>query len=401
MSLIDHYYSLVAFAFILSGLFFAAVRWFHMCRPYDQEPEYYYPDRPMLTFFYFLPLFTFPYVLWPDDPDAWLLVKCYFPLTHLFICAVLIFNYFGRVKNYFRWRRIAILMSVPIFALLAMLLFKALSHSTWGPRSHTVLIVATIILSVLTSIYCLYAIRKLFAWLKQQNESDYYSNPDDFPSAYAKRIVFIPLFEFVVIWVVFFIDSRVAMAILQIVFVVFNIIFLISVLHPKRNKSPYALMTEEEEKEKKKEMEKEEEKMTAATATTSPAAEAPKHPEPQAAMPSPDSPGDGGQSGSGLPEEKVQVIVSEIKAFVEGEQQFLNPHLSIIDVAEHCGYGRTYVSKVLTNELGGFFHYINSLRLDYARQYREDHPYATQDEVATASGFSSRQTFYSVRRRMG
>lgn len=384
MSLIDHYYSLAAFAFILSGLFFSAVRWFHMCRPYDQEPDYYYPDRPMLTFFYIVPAITFPYVLWPSDPDAWLLVKCYFPLTHLFICAVLIFNYFGRVKNFFKWRRMAIVMSVPIFALLSMLLFKALTPgSSWSPEAHTPLIVITIVLSVLTSIYCLYAIRKLLAWLKQQNESDYFSSYEDFPSVYARKILFIPLFEFVVIWAIFLADSKKAMAAMQFLFVVFNIWFLISVLHPKRNKTPFALTQEEE--------------------TTNQAT--PKIPEEGKGEPLPDTSKDASPTTSsaslGLSDEKVNVIITEIKAFVEGEKQFLDPHLSIVDVAEHCGYGRTYVSKVLSNELGGFFNYVNSLRLQYAQKYREDHPYATQDEVATASGFSSRQTYYSVRRRMG
>ena len=81
MPLFDHYLSLAAFAYILSALFFAAVRWFHVCQPYQKQVDYYFPGRRVVVFFNLLTLITFPYVLWPSSPDAWLLVKSYFPLT--------------------------------------------------------------------------------------------------------------------------------------------------------------------------------------------------------------------------------------------------------------------------------------------------------------------------------
>lgn len=218
--------------------------------------------------------------------------------------------------------------------------------------------ISTVIVGALASAFCFYSIIKLMQWLKQFKEADYLSNPEDFPTVYARKIVIIPIIEFVMVWGVFFFDSKKAMVLLNVIYVVLGIIFLLSVLHTHRKKSPSSWIDGEVLPPAGNG------DLTADNETSSTVDDA-----------------------SGLSGEKVSVIVGEIKAYVEGEKQFLNPHLSIVDVAEHCGYGRTYVSKVLTKELGGFFSYVNALRLEYAKKYREDHPYATQDEVATASGF--------------
>ncbi len=372
MPLLEHYYSLASFALILMGAFFSIVRWFHVCMPYQKQKDYYYPDRFLLTVFFLLPLLTFPYVLNPAGSGAWLLMKSFFPLTHLYICAVLILNYFGTVKSWNKWKHWAYLMGVPIALLLLALFLNAVFDGVLDDDHQQILYWAIVIVGALASAFCFYSIIKLMQWLKQFKESDYLSNPEDFPTIYAKKIVIIPIIEFVMVWGVFFFDSKKAMVLLNVIYVVLGIIFLLSVLHTHRKKSPSSWIDGEVLPPAGNG------DLTADNETSSTVDDA-----------------------SGLSGEKVSVIIGEIKAYVEGEKQFLNPHLSIVDVAEHCGYGRTYVSKVLTKELGGFFSYVNALRLEYAKKYREDHPYATQDEVATASGFSSRQTFYAVRRRMG
>ena len=373
MPLLEHYCSLAAFAFIIMGVFFSVVRWFHVCVPYQDRADCYHPDRLMLSLFFLVPLLTIPYVLNPSDPDAWLLMKCFFPLSYLYTCAVLILNYFGSVKRWSDWKRWALVIAVPISILLLALFLNAVFNiDSFGGAKQKVLYWATIIVGAGESVFCLYSIHKLMSWLKQFHESDYLSNPEDFPTVFANKVIIPPIVGFFVVWVIFFFDSKIAMIVLDVIFVVMGIIFLLAVLHTQRKRAPSSWMAVEEN--------------TAAddaddsrTGTESPSEE---------------------QGASGLSAEKVNIIVKDIKAFVEVEQQFLNPHLSIVEVAEHCGYGRTYVSKVLTNEFGGFFRYVNSLRLEYAQKYRDDHPHATQDEVATASGFSSRQTFYAVRRRM-
>lgn len=373
MTLLEHYCSLAAFAFILMGVFFSVVRWFHVCVPYQARADYYHPARLMLALFFLVPLLTIPYVVNPSDPDAWLLMKCFFPLTHLYVCAVLILHYFGTVKRWSDWKRWAIVMAVPITILLLALFLNAVFNiDSFGGAKQRVLYWATIVVGASATIFCFYSIVKLISWLKQFQESDYLSNPEDFPTVFANKVLIAPIAEFFLVWGIFFFDSKIAMIVLNVIYVVMGVIFLLSVLHTQRKRSPSSWMAVEE--------------YTAADYAEDSCS---------------DTVSSSAEHGmSGLSTQKVSVIVKDIKAFVEGEQQFLNPHLSIVEVTEHCGYGRTYVSKVLTNEFGGFFRYVNSLRLEYAQKYRDDHPYATQDEIATASGFSSRQTFYAVRRRM-
>ena len=386
MPLFDHYMSLAAFAYILSALFFAAVRWFHVCQPYQKQVDYYFPGRRVVVFFNLLTLITFPYVLWPSSPDAWLLVKSYFPLTQFFAAAVLIYRYFGSMKNWIKWKHLATIIALPLAIMLMVLFFNALSlDCPWGEKGHHYLSVVSIVLGLCASAFTYLSLRRLMMWLKQQKESDYFSNPDDFPSSYARKMLYIPVFFFIIIWAVFFSDSRLAMAALHLFYVVFNLCFLITILHSKREKSPFEWEEEKREDEQGKSSDFDN---TSEEATV------------MADCPS--SSGNKEKKGNvGIDDEKIALIVKEIRAFVEERSQYLNPHLTIADVAENCGYGRTYVSRVLTNEMGGFFHYVNTLRLQYANKYREEHPYATQDEVATASGFSSRQAFYAVRKRMG
>lgn len=58
------------------------------------------------------------------------------------------------------------------------------------------------------------------------------------------------------------------------------------------------------------------------------------------------------------------------------------------------------VVTLLWGKNGGFFHYVNSLRLRYADEYRAAHPNASVTEIADASGFGSRQSCYSVKEEM-
>ena len=57
--------SLAAAVYVTTCLVVAAVRWFHICRPYDNHWQYYYPGRPYLTGAWLSALTLVPYVLWP------------------------------------------------------------------------------------------------------------------------------------------------------------------------------------------------------------------------------------------------------------------------------------------------------------------------------------------------
>lgn len=71
----SYYCGIAAAMFMSTGLTISAVRWFHLCRPYDRNPRYYYPGRPFVVGIYLNTLLLLPFILNPDSPDAWYLLR--------------------------------------------------------------------------------------------------------------------------------------------------------------------------------------------------------------------------------------------------------------------------------------------------------------------------------------
>lgn len=63
--------------YVMAGLLIAAIRWFHMCRPYNRYPDYYYPGRKATTVSYLSTIFLLPYLFFPESNGAWLLLVAY------------------------------------------------------------------------------------------------------------------------------------------------------------------------------------------------------------------------------------------------------------------------------------------------------------------------------------
>ena len=87
-------------------------------------------------------------------------------------------------------------------------------------------------------------------------------------------------------------------------------------------------------------------------------------------------------------------LLSRFQHLMLDEQLFLQPRLTLADVAELLHTNKTYVSKMV-NEIYkvGFPELINTLRVDYAEQYILRHREARQDEIAGACGFLSASSF--------
>jgi len=93
-------------------------------------------------------------------------------------------------------------------------------------------------------------------------------------------------------------------------------------------------------------------------------------------------------------------ILEAIRREVEDRKAYLDPKLTLVSLSQRCETNRTYVSSLLTAQLGGFFTYINRHRLAHAAVYKEQHPGASIDEIAKASGFRNRQTYYNALHRL-
>lgn len=87
-------------------------------------------------------------------------------------------------------------------------------------------------------------------------------------------------------------------------------------------------------------------------------------------------------------------LLSRFENMMLHEQAFLEPGLTLIDVAERLHSNKTYVSRLVNNTYNlAFPDLINTLRVDYAEQYIVAHRDAKQAEIATACGFISASSF--------
>ncbi len=94
-------------------------------------------------------------------------------------------------------------------------------------------------------------------------------------------------------------------------------------------------------------------------------------------------------------------LTAQFQQLMMGEQLFLQPGLSLADVAERLHTNKTYVSKMVNQTYNlGFPEVMNILRVDYAETYIRKHPDATQEEVAKACGFVSASSFNSTFKRI-
>lgn len=344
---------LSATVFIAVGLTIAAVRFFHMCRPFDRKPRYYYPGRPFVVGIYLNALLLLPYALHPGSPDAWYLARIYFLPVTIFHFTVMLFSYFGNVMQWKKWHRPMIIVSLPVF----LALLAAFAMAVWpGDQSASVspaLSWAVLyVLGIIITGICIMAMAVVLRWARRFNADDF-SNPADFPVTQARRWVAMVVFNLVLCWVGAIVARQGLMAVLMLLFAGVSVVFIISALHPHRSQP-----LEEE---------------------------VPGPPETVAPR----------RTSS---EKKRQELLSAIHTVVVEQEAYLDAHLTIQDVADRCGYSRSALSSLFKAELGGFFGYVNGLRLQHVETYLHEHPSATMQEAVLESGFNSRQAYYSVKK---
>ena len=88
-------------------------------------------------------------------------------------------------------------------------------------------------------------------------------------------------------------------------------------------------------------------------------------------------------------------LMSRITALMEERQLFLQPGLSLHDVAQALGTNVRYISDSINSSTGASFSdYVNGYRVRHAQALMHDRPGMPLSAVATESGFSSESTFF-------
>ena len=332
----------------------AVLRWGHKCEPYASHIDYYYPGWRAVVFSFLSNVNLIPVIFMPGDTDAVLLLRMVLILSSPFLCAVLIFSYFGKVLKVRWWHKPIIALSFTYVLMTGTALVLAIIPGTQLQGvSYKAFFWVGGTLAFLYLICFLQALRMILRAIRRFSEENY-SNPDDFPKQYAQSVLIIAILQLIMSWSTTINGAVWALCFGLIVLSVLCVIFLIGILSPHRAVEVDQLETE---------------------------VLAPK-----------DNPV--------LSQERQQELLQRIRVQVEEKEAFLDSHLSLASLSQSCGINRTYISQILSEHLGGFFAYINRCRLSYADQYRNAHPQADVDEVALSSGFNSRQTYYNARKRL-
>jgi len=367
-----YWFGVASTAYLVSCWIFAAVRWWHTCREPKERHDYIWPERKMQVVIYLMGTVLLPYVLNPESESAWTLWKSYFPGTYYFYGCAMFFCFFGTIKRWQRWksaiRTTAVITAVTMMPLVA---------DAWtGGRVLTAdfarlwqLVVAAV--GVMMMVYCALAMRQTLRWI-QEIRDDNYSNPDDFPMDFARRVWLLPVAMTLLVWPPFIFDSPVVMAVMNVLLAVFNIVMLIFVLPVWRRASMVPDSAESTESSEDSEC-----------SEYSECSENSEHSE-----------------ISSLARERERKIMEEIECYVKDEHAYLDEHLKLEQVVDHCSYSRTYVSKVFQDHYQGFSTYVNRLRFEHYDRYMQRHPNATKDTAAQESGFTSYNAYYKAKERI-
>lgn len=98
--------------------------------------------------------------------------------------------------------------------------------------------------------------------------------------------------------------------------------------------------------------------------------------------------------GADDPEASGPGIGDLLRRSMEEEALYLNPKVTLADLASSVGTNRTYLSEYLNKSLNmSFYEYINSFRVKKAVEIMAESPRLTLNEIAEKSGFNSQSTF--------
>lgn len=90
-------------------------------------------------------------------------------------------------------------------------------------------------------------------------------------------------------------------------------------------------------------------------------------------------------------------VLAALEQQMSGQKSYLNPNLTLAQLAKRAGCTQAQVSQVLNDKLGkSFTTYVNEYRIAEAKQVLSGEPQLNMDTVAERCGFNSSSTFYST-----
>lgn len=228
----ENFYSLACYTYILSGVICAVVRWFHMCRPFDQRSNYFYPARRQVTFFYAATALQLPYMLCPGDPGSWFFARS-FGILYYPVCFALLYHRFFQMRHLWS-KKLSIAYFCSPFLLLGALFVIVVFHQNDLLLPYKRLWEC---IMVCVSILLTYRLVKECRWVAKKVESYHtqkYSNESDFPFTFAKNMLYLPAVWLIVMWTLFLLDNQMVKAFIDLIMAAWHVLLLCRILHPSR-----------------------------------------------------------------------------------------------------------------------------------------------------------------------
>lgn len=228
----ENFYSLACYTYILSGVICAFVRWFHMCRPFDQRGDYFYPARRQVTFFYAATALQLPYMLCPGDPGSWFFARS-FGILYYPVCFALLYHRFFQMRHLWS-KKLSIAYFCSPFLLLGALFVIVVFHQNDLLLPYKRLWEC---IMVCVSILLTYRLVKECRWVAKKVESYHtqnYSNESDFPFTFAKNMLYLPAVWLIVMWTLFLLDNQMVKAFIDLIMAAWHVLLLCRILHPSR-----------------------------------------------------------------------------------------------------------------------------------------------------------------------
>lgn len=396
------YYSLACFTYILSGVFGAIIRWRHMCHPYSEQGDYFYPARRQVTFFYGAVVLQFPYVLCPSDPDAWFFARSFGIIFYPICFAVLFFRYFRmnnicNIQDLNKKALYNLLFILPFLLLIVMFFFVTFRNgdvfTLYQKEWEYGLGGISLLLSYGFMRECWWLSRKLDNFNIQN-----YSNEDDFPYAFAKKEFRLPLIGFTIMWIVFLSESREVYMCVNILMAMFMVFFLCQILHP--NKAIRSPLVKEElecmEKECLENIMRRNEDFKPENSASSETDE--KVSSCQKVVLDVEGGIDKEALLKQMAEKDWEAVKKEVLTIVS--RRYLEPSLKRVDVIRDVTLMKHTLAGTFITQVG-FYKLVNAFRVrHYERLMETSNSNLSQDMAAELCGFKNRWALSNARKRL-
>lgn len=347
------------FVFILTNLYGWILKAFYKAEPYRDNYDNLFPSQRATETLYLLQIFEIPYLLMLPDPKALFYVNAFSILIFSSLMVVMCDNYFF-LKRKKKWQSIRYFLPAAFIVL-----YLLLAAIDLVPTTRSIYRVITCITTAATLYYITQLIiikRRIHRSIRAVDEGSY-SNSDDFPVRYARRIEWVPITICLVMYVCFLLNDPYVKMWRDMFFVFVNVAFLLYTLNPHRKGVKLEEIREQEL----------EERLTGS---------------------------DNNITKYKLSEKRCREIEKKLIGLIEQEKLFLDCHLTLDQLSQHLGMNRNYLSETLSrSKEGSFYNLINNYRLKYAQQILRQDPTLKLEHVAFDSGFSSINVFSQVFKR--